>query len=91
MDNDIRSQAERALAVGGSKSIIHREPGAVLVNDCRNLAQVDHFHGGVGGQLGIRKLAAGVGFESRLPALWKGIIQPDDLNPELGDDAVNEI
>ena len=66
--HDIRPQAERSLAVGGGKGVIHRQPGAMTVGKLGHGFQVNHCHGRVGGCLGIRQFCPRVGCERLLPS-----------------------
>ena len=60
MDDDVRAQRERAAKDGRDEGVVHDEQHVVLFRDRGDLAEIEHFDGGIGDRLGEDELRAAV-------------------------------
>ncbi len=90
MDDHVRAEGERALAVGRGEGVIHHQPGALFVGDIRDGLEIGERHGGVGGGFGIGDDGLGIIFEGLLPVLDGGILEEDGLDAVAGSHVLQE-
>ncbi len=56
VDDEVRTECDRALIIGGEEGIVHDEQQMVLLTEGLHGAQIRHLHGGVARRLDVQRL-----------------------------------